>query len=143
MTLAKKAKSFLMATIMGMTVMTTLPLSNASAAEVYQSSTTAAAEGQTSFTKAWSKVVDMDFNVSGVLISPSSVTLTIGYDTWWVKEDYVTKCFAPTGWDHFARVMNSNGDYEDTKVLKGGYNTGKADVKHTGSTVTYYAFIEA
>lgn len=134
----KKLSALITAVLLGTTSMTSLAVTD-SLAVTFSASTTASEQEHTAFTKKWSKDIALDVNVGGD--ETAEVTLTIGFDTWVQDEDYVNDCWAPTGWEHFARVKNSSGTIADTKVLKGGFNTGKADVKHTGPSVTYYGFI--
>ncbi len=103
----------------------------ASAATVTGSTT--ASEQDQKFKKAWSKAIVLNIKVDDINIESS---LTIGYDTWWTNEDYVNNCWTPTGWEHKATVKNASGS-ESTGTVKGGFNTGKADIKHSGDSVTY------
>ena len=117
----------------------TMSTFSASAATWTNASTTAKEQGKDSFKKKWSKTITLDFPE---LEDVGELTMTIGYDTWCTNEDYVKNCWAPTSWRHYGKVKNSNGSTESTKTTKGGFNSDKADVKHTGSTVTYYGYLE-
>ena len=95
-------------------------------------STTNSAQGQNSFSSSWSAIWYFDCgNYAG--------SMTIGFDTWWTDEDYVNY-FGTKNGNHYAAVKNSSGDIEYTDTASSGSSTGKADVKHTGTPVTYYAF---
>lgn len=69
-------------------------------------------------------------------------TVTAGFDTFATDEDYVDDCWSATGIEHYASVRNSEGSSDRTGVARGGVNTGKADIKHTGSDVRYYTFAD-
>ena len=65
--------------------------------------------------------------------------MTVGFDTWWQDEDFVT-LFGTYAGRHYAKVKNSNGSTDQTSTAASGSSTWKADIKHTGSSVTYYAY---
>ena len=65
------------------------------------------------------------------------ISCAYGFDTFLVNEDYVTSCKS-TLLSHEAAVKNSNGKSVCTGLYRPGYTSSKADVKHTGSNVTYY-----
>lgn len=130
-----KLASALSAIAMCSSMIATLPTS---AATYCSGSKTASSLGK-SFSSKWSKPITIDIDVAGD--ESLEVSLTVGYDTWCQHEDYVKNCWAPTGVTHYAKVKNSQGTTESTNSAKGGFNTGKADVKHTGSSVTYYGFV--
>lgn len=66
-----------------------------------------------------------------------SLTCKFGYDTFLTNEDYVKDCKS-TLLSHEAAVKNSKGTSACTGLYRPGYKSNKADVKHTGSKVTYY-----
>lgn len=131
----KRMASALSAIIMCSSLIAALPAN----ATYCNGSTTASALGK-SFKSKWSKAITIDIDVEGD--ETLEVSLTVGYDTWWTNEDYVKKCWAPTGVKHYAKVKNSKGKTASTGTARGGVNTGKADVKHTGSSVTYYGYAD-
>lgn len=100
-------------------------------------STTASAQGKTSFKKAWSKTwsFDCDDIFKG--------SATIGYDTFLTNEDYI-KSFGTLANDKnhlkYCKVKNSNGSTDESDKTTGSCATGKADIKHTGASVTYYVY---
>lgn len=65
--------------------------------------------------------------------------MTVGFDTFATDEDYVT-LFGTYAGKHYAKVTNSNEDYDTTNTATSGISTGKADIKHTGTPVTYTAY---
>lgn len=83
------------------------------------------------FSKSWTK--------TWIIESDNCGSMTVGYDTWWTKEDYVDKFGMYSDNKHFAKVENSNGVTASTNRVGKNSVTGKADVKHTGNTVTYHA----
>lgn len=89
--------------------------------------------GKNSFGSHWT--LPWDFECDG---EPSR--MFVGYDTFFVKEDFVEDFVTDKNGDHYAGVKNSNGKIAYTDRASVGYPTGKADVEHTGSPVTYYAF---
>ncbi len=106
-------------------------------ATVVSNSTTASAEGKT-FNSSWETPIVLDIVIDSDTTIEAS--LSIGFDTWWTDEDYVTKCWAPTGWKHKASVEN-DWYYEETSTSKGGFNTGKVDIVHVGDYVCYTAYV--
>lgn len=95
--------------------------------------TTNADQGQNSFSDKWSAVWTFECG------DTYTGSMTIGFDTWWTDEDFV-KFFGTKNGNHYAGVKNSSNTIEYTNTEVGGSSTGKADVKHTGTPVTYYAF---
>lgn len=87
---------------------------------------------KTDFSKKWHKtwVFYFENGVSG--------SMTVGFDTWFTDEDYVT-AFGTKAGKHYAYVINSKGSLDETNTAAKGETTGKADIKHTGSPVTYGA----
>lgn len=124
------------ATLAAATILATSMGAQQVSADWFTSETTASALGK-SFSKKWDKDMTFEFDCDGLTLTSQEVTVTVGYDTWWTKEDYVNDCYAPTGWSHYAYVVNSDNEVAYTKTAKGGCNTNKADVKHTGNSVTY------
>lgn len=95
-------------------------------------STTNVALGYTNFSNDWSAIWTFSCgNYTG--------SMTVGFDTWWTDEDYVDNFFTWAGY-HYAAVKNSIGEIENTNTVPAGSSTGKADVDHYGSPVTYYAY---
>lgn len=64
--------------------------------------------------------------------------MTVGFDTWGTDEDYV-QSFGTLAGKHYAYVLNSDNDIDETNTVNAGTSTGKADIKHTGTPVTYGA----
>lgn len=88
--------------------------------------------GQTSFSGAWSKIWYFD-------CGDYAGSMTVGYDTSWTNKDYVN-LFGTKAGKHYAAVKNSEEKIEYTDTASSGSSTGRAEVKHTGVPVTYYAF---
>lgn len=93
--------------------------------------TTNTEQEKTSFSESWSKTWYV----------PSGGSMTIGYTENLVfsDKDYVNGYGTYNG-KHYAGVKNSNNSIEYTDTKKSGIATGKAQVEHTGTPVTYYAF---
>jgi|GEM_PF-3416980 len=105
-------------------------------ADKYKSnSTTAKDEGHSRFKKVWKDYVCLE-------VDGEYYEFTIGYDTWWVKEDYIKDVFAQEDNDktYYGKVENSVGDKDTTNRKSDTSKTGKADIKHTGTDVTYYVY---
>lgn len=83
------------------------------------------------FQSKWEDSATLLFEVeSGVTYAAN---FTYGYDTWWVKEDYVTNVGGTiTGCYCKGKVTNSEGTAVETGPVLPGYRSGKADVEHTG-----------
>lgn len=78
----------------------------------------------------------MEFSEDG--IAYNACEATIGFDTWWTDEDYVTKVAGcGHGYKVRGRVKNSNGTSSGWTEWKTTSRSGKADVKHTGNAVKY------
>lgn len=94
----------------------------------------------TGFTEKWSKSYTFEFILDEYV--SQYMIFTYGYDTWWVKEDYVKEvCGVPQGYYGKGRVTNSEGTAMETAYIPSGYKSGKADVKHTGDA-TYTGFLK-
>lgn len=124
-----------LAAIILMASSTVFPVS----AQWINASTTAADHDHTSFKSDWKEKIKLNIKVEGT--TTVETTMTIGFDTWAEDEDYVEDCWAPTGWKHYAKVRNSKGATESTNTVNGGFNSGKADVKHTGNSVIFYGYV--
>lgn len=96
-------------------------------------STTNVALKKTSFSNDWSVIWTFECN------DTYTGSMTVGFDTWALDEDYVTLFGTGIG-NHYAGVKNSVDDIEYTNTASAGSSTGKADVEHYGSPVKYYAF---
>jgi len=88
--------------------------------------------GETSFSKKWSTIWTFDCGVY-------AGSMTVGYDTFATNEDYVT-LFGTKAGNHYAGVKNSADDISYTNTAPKNTSTGKADVEHKSSPITYYAF---
>lgn len=90
------------------------------------------------FTKAWSNTRTFEFKVDPSV--SHYVTMTYGYDTFAVNEDYVKGVGGtPQGYYSKGKVTNSEGTSAETGWVRPGGQSGKADVKHTGpATYTCY-----
>lgn len=133
----KKALSVILTSVL--CACTFVPLS-ASAHNFGSRTTTNINEGKTDFSRSWHKTWTMDCTgVTSDLTYSGSVT--IGFDTFWTDEDYVDG-FGTLGNDSshykYARVTNSDGVSEDTPHNQGVSATGKGDVEHVSSPVTYF-----
>lgn len=108
----------------------------------YGISTTNAEQGRTDFSKSWYKTWTYYYTyptVTGVTVTGS---MTIGFDTFMVNEDYVQNYGTIAG-SHYAAVQNSDGTIAYTDTAAVGMGTfKKADVKHTGTPVRYYGLWE-
>lgn len=90
---------------------------------------------------AWSSPHSFSFTLDDSVTYYTSATY--GYDTWWVKEDYIKNVQgAPTGYSAKGRVTNSSGTSMETAYIAHLYSSGKADVKHTGVPVTFTGFLK-
>ena len=87
---------------------------------------------ETSFSGAWSTIWRIN-------CGDYAGSMTVGYDTFLTNEDYVDD-FGTLAGKHYAGVKNSVEDIEYTNTVSSGSSTGRAEVKHTGVPVTYYAF---
>ena len=86
------------------------------------------------FKKSWSVSTDIIFSYGRITYACMPV---YGYDTWWVAEDYVKKVGGVSeGMKVRGYVENSEGTRAYTKWMT-SYLSGKADVVHKRSTVTY------
>lgn len=122
----KKAVVCLAAALSAGTIATTT-------AECASIQTTNVKLGQNSFDSSWHTV--WDFQCGDIYMG----SMTVGFGTFATDEDYV-QLFGTLNGNHYASVKNSDGDNEYTNTAAPGVSTGKADVKHTGVPVTYYAF---
>lgn len=95
-------------------------------------STTNIALGHTDFSDDWSAI----WTVS---CGNCTCSVIVGVDTWFGNEDYI-ELYSASGCIYCAAVKNSIGEIEYTSNAPAGNSTGKADVDHYGSPVTYYAF---
>lgn len=87
------------------------------------------------FSKAWKKDTQVTLNVSGMSY-PAKIIY--GYDTFVVKEDFINKVGGfPTGCKCKGEVINGNGSNAFTSEASAGKLTGKADIKHSGTTASY------
>lgn len=94
--------------------------------------TTNVEQSQTSFKKKWDKPWTFD-------CGDGTGTMTIGYDTWCTNEDYV-KDFRTECGNHYAAVKNSINEISYTNTAEQNKYTGKTDIEHYSSPITYYAF---
>ena len=88
---------------------------------------------ETSFSRKWSTAWNFDCGIF-------TGTMTVGYDTFLTNEDYVEGFSTLASNMHYAGVKNSNNQIAYTGRASAGSPTGKADVVHNSSPVTYYAF---
>ncbi len=89
---------------------------------------------------AWYESYSFSINVEGLEMG---LSCTYGYDTWWTHEDYIKEIRGiPAGFYGKGRVRNSSGSATDTAYIPSGYNTGYADVAHTGVPVTFTGFLK-
>lgn len=95
--------------------------------------TTNVAQNHTDFSDDWSAIWTFSCG------STYTGSMTIGFDTFWDDEDFVT-LFGTKNGNHYAAVKNSIDEIEYTNTAPKSVSTGKADVDHYGSPVTYYAF---
>ena len=109
---------------------------HASAGVYYDYVTPSKLSSPVSFSKAWNQKYTFNVNVGGKTVECYG---KIGYDTWFQNEDYVKTGWAPTGLGHYMVISNSNG-LERTNTVKGGFNTGKADVEH-GTNIFYTFYV--
>lgn len=65
--------------------------------------------------------------------------MTVGLDTFITDEDYV-ELFGTYAGKHYAEVTNSLGQSDVTNTAVSGSSTGKADIKHVSTPVTYTAY---
>lgn len=92
------------------------------------------------FDNSWSSTHTFEFEVTSGITH--YVIFTYGYDTWFVKEDYVTNVHGtPHGFYGKGKVTNSDGTSAETGWIASGFSSGKVDVKHTGS-VTYTGYLK-
>lgn len=89
-----------------------------------------------SFSSKWSRKVQWEFTDEGGYVI-NACWVTVGYDTWGTKEDYMKGVGGVATYKVHGRVMNSKGSYSSWTAWKQGGLSGKVDVKHTGSSVVY------
>lgn len=105
------------------------------AGEWISASTTASAQSHTSFNNAWK-----DYGC--LRVDGKYYDFTYGYDTWWTNEDYINDVYAQkdNSKTYYGKVRNSQSATDVTNKKSGTAKTGKADIKHTGKSVTYYIY---
>lgn len=128
-------KRRILSTILTMSVIMIMCAVPTVAASYKHSSTTASNEGHSSFSKAWK-------DYGSLKVGKNYYDFTYGYDTWASKEDYITAVYAQknNSKTYYGKIMNSKGTTDVTDKQSGVSKTDKADVKHTGKTVTYYVY---
>ncbi|MEG2051274.1 MAG: hypothetical protein RR012_03115 [Oscillospiraceae bacterium] len=133
----KKIMSFICSICMVITLAVSSTM-RASAVNYLSNYTTASALKQT-FSKDWEKSVLINTYYQGQKAYEGS--MFVGFNTFLVDEDYAQYLWCPTGVWHYAKVVNSNGVSKSTPAVKGGSDTGSAQIQHTGSNVKYYAYM--
>lgn len=123
--------------VMMVSAMGSLPVG----AGLHTARTTTAAQGQ-AFTKAWKKSVTFTYPM---LEDAPDVGAVIGFDTWCTDEDYIKSVNVTSRWGCFGIVQNSLGQTAETNRVgktKIARSTNKADIRHVGNSVAYFAYLE-
>lgn len=90
------------------------------------------------FSKKWSRSIQWVFEEEGGYVYNACLA-TIGFDTWCTDEDYIKSVCGTGTYDACGAVKNSKGTWSgDTSWGNSGKKSNKKDVKHTGSSVTYW-----
>ena len=91
------------------------------------------------FDNAWSNTRTFEFQVDPSV--SHYVKMTYGYDKFFSK-DYVKNVGGtPQGYYSKGKVTNSEGTSAETGWVSPGFQSGKVDVKHTGSA-TYTCYLK-
>ncbi len=123
----RKSKKAIFSLLFCLTLILSISLPSNAATKTYSKTITVS----TGFTSAWEYSRYVDIDVEGLTFG---AYIVYGYDTWWVKEDYVKNCGnTPKGCYCQGTVTNSEGTSKTTNKVDDGLRTGKADVKHTGT----------
>lgn len=129
------SKAFLKATLGICMVMACSITAFAGTGTYTSKSITTSSSGHSGFSKSWK-----DYGV--VKINDNYYDFTYGYNTTGTNEDYIKDVYAQDDYNttYYGRVKNSKGITDVTSQKTGTKKTGKADVKHTGTTVTYSVY---